>query len=436
MKYSFAAAALVATVAADKRDLCADGSQDIGGNWYCQAVEAITYTGMSGAGSYNKVTNMGADGSCSTAPHAYSGSMCPLDEELSMHFRGPIQLKSVAVYAPQSGSKARRSAHASKHAHHHAHGHNHKERAVGDMVTATIDGQVVSWVNQYAGPATPAAAPVAAAAAPPAGSASSASSSASSKAVYVPSYTGPGWARTAYYNSSSHTAQGLVFLNNMGGAGSGVWDTTWGNSLSYASSDGTQCASQAEVLNDCEVPSGNEFSIFSDKPCSDGSCGYSRPGTVAHHGFGGANKAFFFEFEMPHDYAATGQNADMPAVWLLNAQIPRTAQYASCSCWSSGCGELDLFEVLSPGDDRCKSTLHSNIAGGDSDYFQRPVNQTMKAAVVFNGENIHIKKLDDSYTFGTHMDTATINSISQSTSTQNQLTSLFSLIGAAGDSHA
>lgn len=44
---------------------------------------------------------------------------------------------------------------------HHRHSHKNR-RAVGDVVTATIDGKVVTWVNKYAGPggeAAPAAAP-------------------------------------------------------------------------------------------------------------------------------------------------------------------------------------------------------------------------------------------------------------------------------------
>ncbi|KAL2809347.1 hypothetical protein BJX63DRAFT_364148 [Aspergillus granulosus] len=36
----------------------------------------------------------------------------------------------------------------------HAHQKIHEERAVGDMVTVTMDGKVVSWVNTYAGPDT------------------------------------------------------------------------------------------------------------------------------------------------------------------------------------------------------------------------------------------------------------------------------------------
>ena len=69
----------------------------------------------------------------------------------------------------------------------------------------------------------------------------------------------------------------------------------------------------------------------------------------------------------------TGFNADMPAIWIMNAKIALTSQYGEnqqCSCWSTGCGELDVFEVLDTGNTRCKSTLHMAPAGGSSDYFE------------------------------------------------------------------
>lgn len=82
-----------------------------------------------------------------------------------------------------------------------------------------------------------------------------------------------------------------------------------------------------------------------------------------------------------------GFNGDMPAIWLLNAQIPHTSQYGTnpnCSCWTTGCGEFDLFEVLNPGNFRCKTTLHMAPAGGCSDYFVRPSQRPITAAVVFS----------------------------------------------------
>ncbi len=114
-------------------------------------------------------------------------------------------------------------------------------------------------------------------------------------------------------------------------------------------------------------------------------CGYIQPGSVAYRGFDGADKTFLLEFSMPHDpVPGQGLNYDMPAVWMLNARIPLTQQYGNCSCWASGCGEFDVFEVLSPGSTKAKSTFHSVFRGGDSNYFERPVDGTIRVAVVYD----------------------------------------------------
>ena len=95
---------------------------------------------------------------------------------------------------------------------------------------------------------------------------------------------------------------------------------------------------------------------------------------------------------MPRD-SGSGFNVDMSAAWFLNAQIPRTLQYgnAACSCWASGCGEFDVFEILSTGSDYCTTTLHTwqgtgteYGGGGCSDYIERPLTSNMKAAIIFN----------------------------------------------------
>jgi hypothetical protein len=112
-----ASAILAASISGVAADLCSKGSVDDGGNWYCQAVDAITYTGMQGKGSYNKITSMDSNsGACSSSPYGYSGSMSPLDEEVSLHFRGPLKIKQFAFFSPNTGSssdsskKAKRSA--------------------------------------------------------------------------------------------------------------------------------------------------------------------------------------------------------------------------------------------------------------------------------------------------------------------------------------
>ena len=143
-----------------------------------------------------------------------------------------------------------------------------------------------------------------------------------------------------------------------------------------------------------------------------------------------------FEFSMPDSGETTADMYDpvnMPAIWALNAQIPRTLQYGSedCSCWSTGCGEFDMFEVLSPGDQRAKSTYHGNKAGGDSNYFARPMTDSIKVGMILFDDAIHIKVLDPSVSFDQDMDSSVIDDILGSTLIAGPGVSLFSLAGAA-----
>jgi Putative TOS1-like glycosyl hydrolase (DUF2401) len=206
-------------------------------------------------------------------------------------------------------------------------------------------------------------------------------------------------------------------------------NSVYGSSISYLSADGLAGASSAQILKDTTIPSNKEFVIMTSKICSNGDCGYNRPGNVAYRrppispsipprltipadGFDGADKMFLFEFIMPLD-GNTGFNGDMPAIWMLNAQIPRTVQYgkAECSCWESGCGEFDIVETLSSGSTRCKSTIHSNASGGDSDYILRPTSQPMKLAVVFSSatSTIRIQVLPDNATFDNNLMAAQVS---------------------------
>ncbi|KFY27221.1 hypothetical protein V493_03637, partial [Pseudogymnoascus sp. VKM F-4281 (FW-2241)] len=145
---AFAASSAVA-------DQCGAGSTLDGGNYFCQLVEAIQYSNVGHTGTYNKVTSMGSDGKCASAPTSYSGSLAPLDEEVSLHFRGPITLKQVAAYTKSSGSAKKRDTHShSRHGHKAFHARALKEtnEKRADTVTATIDGKVVTWENDYFGP--------------------------------------------------------------------------------------------------------------------------------------------------------------------------------------------------------------------------------------------------------------------------------------------
>ena len=79
MRNLLRAAALLAATTVTAQDDCSDD----GGNWYCQPVRAITYTGVGGSGTYNRIASMDSDsGACSSDSYDYSGSMSPLDEEV------------------------------------------------------------------------------------------------------------------------------------------------------------------------------------------------------------------------------------------------------------------------------------------------------------------------------------------------------------------
>jgi len=121
---------------------------------------------------------------------------------------------------------------------------------------------------------------------------------------------------------------------------------------------------------------------------------------------------------MPMD-GKRGPNEDMPAIWLLNAQIPRTAQYGplDCTCWSTGCEEFDILETLESGDMRCKSTLRTNTPAGDSDYIVRPHDDSppMKLAVRFTSASstVHIKVLKSSIEFSPSLTATQVDQFGQ-----------------------
>lgn len=400
-------AALVSAVSAGSCDY-------ISGNYYCDQTTKVTYEGVGFSGSYKDVTNMDeSSGSCSSSSLSFSGNLSPLDEELSVHFRGPIKLLQFGVYYPTSSTSSKKKR-AEEDCEVHAH-HKHKRATAIEIETQTVyvdgNGELqtatgTTTSTSAAATTTPAAAAVSVSASVgiSVGGSSSSSSSSSSTSTSTASAAAGDWVRASYYTPGS--ANNCTFMNYYGGSGSGVWSSSFGNSLSYANSDASGGSSSAVALEEVTVASDVEFIIFSGSEC-DGDCGYYRSGIPAYHGFGGQQKILVFEFEMPTASDSSSNNHDMPAVWLLNAKIPRTLQYgdASCSCWSTGCGELDLFEILSAGSSKMISHLHdgqgnagtSYGGGGSADYFSRPTSGSFKAAVVFDGENISILEVDEDF---------------------------------------
>jgi hypothetical protein len=164
----------------DRRDFCAAGSEEIDGNWYCQAVNAIRYTNVGAQGAYNDIVGMASDGTCASERFEFSGPISPLDEEvrlsshlhlvrtkayghyqLSLHFRGPMHLKQFAVYTPISPTKRDSSYLGRRIAHKHEHNQIEKEGYYAEpenkkreMISASMYGVEVSWENNYHGPST------------------------------------------------------------------------------------------------------------------------------------------------------------------------------------------------------------------------------------------------------------------------------------------
>ncbi|KAK9492833.1 putative TOS1-like glycosyl hydrolase-domain-containing protein [Lipomyces doorenjongii] len=487
---------LALTVALGGSLAAASSCSEISGNYYCNAVTAVAYENVGFSGSYDEVTSMD-DCTCSTSSTSFSGSLAPMNEDISLHFRGPMQIKQVAVYSAGSQSATakikkrdghhvheKRNEHSKRESHLHDQQHAvRREKRALDIVTeivtvyetvyenpdgiatstalpsspdsvvysspsdtqamtstvAVVDNHVDQstatyqtqwdqtsnvpsqlWIDTAAASSTTTFV-VSTTTASSSSSAESSSSSTSSSAAPTSTSSTSSWSRFAYYNSAQGVSNGLTFLNNLGGTnGSGTWSSCWGSSLSYCNTDGVTAASDAQVLGDVSLPSNAEVIIFTDTPCTSSSCGYYRDGIPAFEGFTGDTKLFLLEFSMPSDTSSDASyNIDMPAVWFLNGKIPRTQQYGSCSCWNSGCGEFDAFEVLSTGSQYLTTTLHTwqgtdNTygGGGTSDYFTRPTDTTMKAAILFDGnsQSIYLLELDSSTDFG---DSISADSIAQ-----------------------
>lgn len=151
----------------------------------------------------------------------------------------------------------------------------------------------------------------------------------------------------------------ITFLSN-----SGDWSICQGNALGYTGPYANSSSSTPQILNGW-IAEGLEITVMSGTPCNN-DCGFYRG--VGYHGWAG-DKIIITSVSMPHSI----DNND-PAVWSLNADTVRTAQYG-CNCHASGCGEFDIAEVVPTSPlDNCYMTLYSyNGNRGTQAYFPRPV---------------------------------------------------------------
>lgn len=373
---------------------------------YCDDVSTIIYDNVGFSGTYQAVSFMDSDTcECKFTPKSFGGGLAPLDQELSMHFRGPIVIKKIAVYQP-GGAPQKRHEHLKRHQH-------HAKRHAAATTTVTVTSTVTKiWEEEETGVPTPDDEFKGKGGNSGTGSGSDGSSSApvvSKPKQKMPSQgTSGSFVRVGYWSDDGES-NGLTFMNHRGGQGSGIFDKCWGNSISYADKSLQKGSAKPQIPDSISLSSNEEFIVMSDSPCTEGSgCGYHLPGIPAYHGFGGKNKIFAFEFSMPRGEAG-GFNGNMPAIWLLNADIPKTAQYGACSCWDTGCGELDVFEVLSGNHDAVKTHYHSKQGanggkyggGGSPDYFKRPFDRTVKMVVEFDGNKaVAVSIVDDDVEFG------------------------------------
>ncbi|MDC6271653.1 PGA52 family protein [Acetobacter pasteurianus] len=231
------------------------------------------------------------------------------------------------------------------------------------------------------------------------------------------------WTRLSYYDADSGTSDNVTFLTKAGKNSSCL-----GVGLTYADSNGTGAADSSTVLaKDTLINSNDEYVIFSNISCgdsgSDGDCGVYRSDIPAYHGFYGTTKMFLFEFQMPNETHTSSEisNYNMPAIWLLNAQIPRTSQYSNnvnCSCWRSGCGEFDIFEVMNTTEYlNLYSTVHDYQGTDDiesglaiSSYIQRDLTGTMIGGVSFDSKGDATVWVSNSTSFDETLDAAKVNS--------------------------
>ncbi|KAK6204464.1 putative TOS1-like glycosyl hydrolase-domain-containing protein [Scheffersomyces amazonensis] len=233
------------------------------------------------------------------------------------------------------------------------------------------------------------------------------------------------WTRLSYYDAESQTSQNVTFLNN-----AGQNSTCLGLGLSYADSDGVNASSSSEILAaNTKLLSNQEISIFSNVSCGPSGygndCGVYRSDIPAYHGFFGTTKMFIFDFEMPDESELPGwtANYNMPAIWLLNANIPRTAQYSdnvNCSCWRSGCGEFDIFEVKNNTQSEVNqlfTTIHDYQGTDDIEtglqingYIPRDTQGSMVGGVSFDSNGNAIVWVSNSTTFDEVISASDFNS--------------------------
>ncbi|KAL6933638.1 related to Cell wall protein YJL171C [Hanseniaspora guilliermondii] len=335
---------------------------------FANQVDQLWFSNVGFNGYYDIVEHVAGNEKCECYimddHHYFEGSNAPLNEPLSVHFRGPLSLHKFAFYT--------------------------SDAFYADSGSSSQSSTIVQQSTQLSAPTN------------------------NQQKIKRSSKDSSSWSRVAYYDhSDSSSASNVTFMNREGDKSKCL-----GNAISYADSTGLKKADSATILEkDNYIASDEEFIIFSNVSCPNSSvydtCGVYREGIPAYEGFYGDVKMFLFEFEAPTESQSNSssfESYDMPAIWVLNSKIPRQSQYptnSNCSCWASGCGEFDIFEVINGSTNgEFYSTFHTfqgvdsvSVGLSQSAYFKRDTNGTMTGGVIFDSDGNTVSFMSDSLTF-------------------------------------
>ncbi|KAG7387561.1 hypothetical protein PHYPSEUDO_013955 [Phytophthora pseudosyringae] len=280
---------------------------------------SFAYSGTnagSAAGTYGKVTEVS---SCTTEDVSVTDPVGPMSEEVSMVFRGPMNIYNIAVFSGSSGSD---------------------------------------------------------------------------------------WTKKSSYDASAGTQENMVFLNNLNIDYTGASSSPQG----YSTADGSATATASTIFggsladaSDASVTGGGpcvstgcEVNIMTETSCADedGCLGYYDD--MGFHGWDGGMKMFVAKVDMP-----TGSTANLPAIWMLNAQVVRASQYG-CNCRGEGseggCGELDVAEVIETNTAQDKVSTHyyfydGSVSPGGDNYAARPTDSSVTYVIIFDNSGEGVVKI-------------------------------------------
>ncbi|KAF1778999.1 Cell wall protein [Phytophthora cactorum] len=200
--------------------------------------------------------------------------------------------------------------------------------------------------------------------------------------------SGGDWTKVSSYDASAGTQENMVFMSNLNIDYTGFRD---GRRYGYASASTIfggwlADASDTSVIGGgpC-VSTGCEVNIMTPTNCADedGCVGYYDD--MGFHGWDGGMKMFVTKVQMP-----TSPTANLPAIWMLNAQVVRANQYG-CNCrgWGAhgGCGELDVAEVIET------NTAQTSVSPGGDNYASRPTDSAVTYVTIFDNSGEGIVKI-------------------------------------------